>query len=197
MTTTGVSTSVGTTAPNYYKGLEFMNDSSVTVSIDQEDFTCADLGDNTITLTVTDNAGNSSTCTTTVTVEDNVAPVANCVAPFTVQLDANGQASITADDVDDGSSDNCGDSMLVGASPYDDTLSFIDPATYTETGTPLSITVNGTAVNGVNGMDRSPTDGLLYIIVKPNGGGRRLATLDTTTGKATLIGSGNLSLIHI
>jgi hypothetical protein len=61
-----------------------------------------------VTLTVTDNNGNSSTCTTTVTVEDSVAPVANCVAPFTIQLDASGQANITAADIDNGSTDACG-----------------------------------------------------------------------------------------
>ncbi|MCT8338557.1 HYR domain-containing protein [Flavobacteriaceae bacterium TK19130] len=77
-------------------------------SIDVTDFTCADVGPNTVTLTVTDVNGNTSTCTTTITVEDSVAPVANCVAPFTVQLDASGTANITAADIDNGSTDNCG-----------------------------------------------------------------------------------------
>ncbi len=91
-----------------------INDSSTdncsvdTTSIDITDFDCSNIGDNTVTLTVTDTSGNSSTCTTTVTVEDNVAPVANCVAPFTVQLDANGEASITVNDIDNGSTDACG-----------------------------------------------------------------------------------------
>ncbi|WP_206074001.1 HYR domain-containing protein [Marixanthomonas spongiae] len=77
-------------------------------TIDVTEFDCSNVGDNTVTLTVTDVNGNSSTCTTTVTVEDNVAPVANCVAPFTVQLDANGEASISATDIDNGSTDACG-----------------------------------------------------------------------------------------
>ncbi len=77
-------------------------------SIDVTDFTCADVGPNTVTLTVTDVNGNSSTCTTIVTVEDNVPPVANCAAPFTIQLDANGDASITVGDIENGSTDNCG-----------------------------------------------------------------------------------------
>ncbi len=63
---------------------------------------------NTVTLTVTDVNGNSSICTTVVTVEDNVAPQANCAAPFTIQLDANGMASITIADIDNGSTDACG-----------------------------------------------------------------------------------------
>lgn len=42
-------------------------------------FTCADVGANTSTLTVTDASGNSSTCNANVTVEDNLAPTAVCL----------------------------------------------------------------------------------------------------------------------
>ena len=63
-------------------------------------------GANTVTLTVTDVNGNSSICTATVTVEDNVAPTAVCQA-VTIQLDSNGSATVTAAQVDNGSSDNC------------------------------------------------------------------------------------------
>ena len=61
----------------------------------------------TVTLTVTDNNGNTSTCTATITVEDTNGPTAIC-KDITVQLDANGQGSISTADVDDGSSDACG-----------------------------------------------------------------------------------------
>src|SRR5690606_11589911 len=54
-------------------------------SASQTVFDCSNLGENTITLTVTDAEGNSSTCTAIVTVEDNIAPVALCVAPFTIE----------------------------------------------------------------------------------------------------------------
>lgn len=43
---------------------------SVSLSLDQEAFDCDDLGELTVTLTVTDEAGYSSTCTSLVTVED-------------------------------------------------------------------------------------------------------------------------------
>ena len=78
---------------------------SMTVS--PNTFTCANVGDNTVTLTVTDNNDNVSTCTSTVTVQDNVAPTAIC-KNITVQLDATGHASITAAQIDNGSSDACG-----------------------------------------------------------------------------------------
>jgi hypothetical protein len=58
-------------------------------------------------LNVTDEGGQSSTCIATVTVEDNVAPTVLC-QNVTVQLDANGSGSITAQDVNNGSSDACG-----------------------------------------------------------------------------------------
>ena len=52
-------------------------------------FDCNDVGSNTVTLTVTDNNGNQSTCTADVTVEDNTNPTALC-QDLTLSLDANG-----------------------------------------------------------------------------------------------------------
>ncbi len=42
------------------------------------DFTCADLGENLIEVTVTDDSGNASTCFATINVIDNIAPVITC-----------------------------------------------------------------------------------------------------------------------
>ncbi|MCB9235899.1 MAG: HYR domain-containing protein [Bacteroidia bacterium] len=70
-------------------------------------FGCSNVGANAVTLTVTDNNGNSSSCSANVTVQDNIAPVALC-QNLTLQLDAQGNASITAQDLDNGSSDACG-----------------------------------------------------------------------------------------
>ncbi len=75
--------------------------------LSRQSFSCADVGANTVTLTVTDNNGNASTCTAIVTVEDNVAPVALC-RNVTVQLNAVGAGSTTANAVDNGSNDACG-----------------------------------------------------------------------------------------
>ena len=57
----------------------------VDYSLDVDTFTCADTGDNDVTLTVTDEEGNSSSCTATVTIEDNTAPDIVCVGqPATI-----------------------------------------------------------------------------------------------------------------
>jgi hypothetical protein len=63
------------------------------------------VGTTTVTWTVTDIAGNTSTATQNITVSDTEKPVANC-KPITVTL-VNGTANITASDVDNNSSDNC------------------------------------------------------------------------------------------
>ncbi|OWY24852.1 hypothetical protein C7N43_15525, partial [Sphingobacteriales bacterium UPWRP_1] len=78
-----------------------------TLSLSQTAFTCANVGSNTVTLTVTDVNSNVNTCTATVTVQDTVLPVALC-QPVTVQLDNTGNGSTTASAVNNGSSDACG-----------------------------------------------------------------------------------------
>ena len=76
-------------------------------TIDVTDFDCTNIGMNTVTLTVTDNNNNVSTCESEVSVEDNVLP--ECVAQdITVQLDASGQTVIDVMSIDNGSSDACG-----------------------------------------------------------------------------------------
>jgi parallel beta-helix repeat protein/predicted outer membrane repeat protein len=81
-------------------------------------FTCADAGSNPVTLTVTDLSGNTNTCLASVRVEDNAKPIARC-KDITVQLDAEGKAAITADQIDNGSSDNCSiASMTVSPSSF-------------------------------------------------------------------------------
>src|SRR5207253_5546092 len=81
------------------------------LSLDKTSFDCANVGTNTVTLTVTDNNGNSYTCTATVTVVDSVPPVAVC-QNLTVQLDATGHATITPNQINNGSSDPCGIASL-------------------------------------------------------------------------------------
>lgn len=82
------------------------NCSILNKSLDTLTFTCDDLGDNTVTLTITDSSNNSSSSLATVTVVDDIAPV-TLTQDITIQLNANGEASIIAEDLDNGSYDNC------------------------------------------------------------------------------------------
>lgn len=61
-----------------------------------------------VTLTVTDDFNNTNTCTANVVVLDTLAPQVNCVNNPTFNLDTNGDLTLTATDLDDGSTDNCG-----------------------------------------------------------------------------------------
>ncbi len=89
------------------------------LSLNKTTFNCGDVGDNSVTLTVTDENGNTSTATATVTVEDSIDPTA-VAKDITIQLDASGNASITANDIDNGSSDNCEiDEILLSKTNFD------------------------------------------------------------------------------
>ncbi|MBK8492611.1 MAG: HYR domain-containing protein [Saprospirales bacterium] len=85
------------------------NCAATVVQTDASGLTTGDMfgvGVTTIEYTATDAAGNSAICTFTVTVTETQNPVAIC-QDITVYLDAAGNATILASDVDGGSYDNC------------------------------------------------------------------------------------------
>ena len=137
--------------------------------INPSKFTCANIGPNTVTLTVKDSAGNTSTCSAIVTVVDNRAPEAIC-KKATVFLDSTGQASITAADIDKGSKDNCGiASMSVSPNTFD--CSNVGPNTVV-----LTVTDNygnvSTCSNTVTVKDKiAPVIGCKNATVKLNSAG--------------------------
>ena len=93
--------------------------STTTVTISPSTFDCSHVGTNQVTITVTDANGNTSTCNSTVTVKDNTNPTAIC-QDATVYLDANGNATISTADINNGSSDNCGiGSMSLSQTSFD------------------------------------------------------------------------------
>ncbi|MFD0931136.1 T9SS type A sorting domain-containing protein [Psychroflexus salinarum] len=77
-----------------------------TLALDVTSFDCSNIGENTVTLTVTDASGNQASATAVVTVVDILSP-AVVTQDITVELDTNGETSITADQIDNGTSDNC------------------------------------------------------------------------------------------
>src|SRR5690606_40619314 len=64
-----------------------------TYELDIAGCSCENVGENTVTLTVRDINTNAAWAEATVTVEDNIAPVV-VTQNITVQLDANGEATI-------------------------------------------------------------------------------------------------------
>lgn len=83
-----------------------------TILLDKYTFTCADLGANSVQVFVFDSNGNSDTCSATITVLDTVSPTISA-DDITVYLDATGNASITAADVDSATFDACGVDTLI------------------------------------------------------------------------------------
>ncbi|MFK8006772.1 MAG: HYR domain-containing protein [Saprospiraceae bacterium] len=79
--------------------------SALTLALSQSSFTCADIGDNLVTLTVTDPCGNIGTCVATVTVEDNIAPAITCPDDIIVHLDPGACEQVLSFDVL--ATDNC------------------------------------------------------------------------------------------
>jgi hypothetical protein len=80
-----------------------------TYSLDKTIFDCSNRGINTVTLTVTDNHGNTSTATAVVTVEDNILPTITAPANVIVDTD-NGSCAALLTNVNLGAAigaDNC------------------------------------------------------------------------------------------
>jgi len=84
----------------------FDNCTIVTLSLSQTNFTCANLGNNTVTLTGTDQSGNIGQCTATITIRDLIAPVARCKNTI-ANLNANGSVTVLPSAINNGSTDNC------------------------------------------------------------------------------------------
>ncbi|MBM2815202.1 MAG: type sorting protein [Ignavibacteria bacterium] len=81
------------------------------MSVYPNTFTCSNIGNNSVTLTVTDNNNNVATATSIVYIQDATAPTA-IAKNITVQLNAAGTVSIAASDVNNNSSDACGIASL-------------------------------------------------------------------------------------
>ena len=109
-----------------------------TYSLDIDTFDCSNIGDNTVVLTVTDVNGNISTCTAIVTVEDNTNPELVC-QDFTLELGADGTATLDPNDVIASNTDNC----VIATVAVD-----ITEFSCADIGTPVTVQVFTSDVNG-------------------------------------------------
>ena len=106
---------------------------SITLSQSPAPGTLVGLGTHTITVTATDAAGNSATCTTTFTVTDNKAPTVICSATQPASADDNCQAPVPNVMGGASVSDNCSapSAITLSQSPAPGTL--VGPGSHTIT----------------------------------------------------------------
>jgi hypothetical protein len=128
-------------------------DVSLDIAIDFTDLFCQHVGENFVTLTVTDDNGNSAICVATVTVVDDIAPTIECPEDIEVSNDPGicGAEVIFLDPVID---DNCG-LDLAGGSP--NILFVSDNGDVTEI--PAALVALGYNVTTVLNDQPSNTDG--------------------------------------
>ncbi|RSK40435.1 LamG-like jellyroll fold domain-containing protein [Mangrovimonas spongiae] len=117
------------------------NCSIANMTVTPNSFSCDDVGPNTVTFTVYDNAGNSDSCTATITVVDDTAPTMLC-NDYVVVIDAiTREATIQASDIDNGSFDACGlASLTVSPSVFPEAANGL---LYVTTTTLTAVDVNG------------------------------------------------------
>ncbi len=77
-------------------------------TITPSEFTCANLGNNIVVANVYQNGSLEFTCTSTVFVTDVNNPIANCKSSLNVELNSEGIHHFTFEEIDNGSSDGCG-----------------------------------------------------------------------------------------
>ncbi|APZ96250.1 hypothetical protein [Fuerstiella marisgermanici] len=77
---------------------------------------------------------------------------------------------------------------LYGAAVFSDTLYTLDPSNGAVVSS-LSVTVDGGAIDGMNGLALNPEDDVLWGVFRQAGGIRLLGTLDPTTGIGTSVGT--------
>ncbi|WP_339697166.1 choice-of-anchor B family protein [uncultured Marixanthomonas sp.] len=74
--------------PNLLDGGSSDDSGSFSLSLSENTFTCSDIGENTVTLIVTDPSGNTDNCAAIITIEDTTDPILTCTANTTVEYDS-------------------------------------------------------------------------------------------------------------
>jgi predicted outer membrane repeat protein len=114
-------------------------------SLSQTDFNCTEIGSNLVQLTVSDAAGNSSSCNANVLIVDLQSPTI-ITQNISVYLDENGQVAISANEIDNGTFDNCElDTIFISQSEF----SCINSGTNVITFTAIDVNGNMNSANAI------------------------------------------------
>ncbi len=137
--------------------LTFTNDSPYAANSGADASGIYPQGIHTITYTATDRCGNIDSCIQIITVEDGIAPSVICLNGVSIPLMANGIITISPNQLNAGSSDNCTNAA--------DLMLSISPDTFTcaDVGTQL---VTLTATDGAGNSASCST----YVIIQDNAG---------------------------
>ncbi len=181
----------------------------VEISIDITDFDCDDLGPNTVTLTVTDEAGNTATTTATVTVVDSIPPTSTC--PDDIEIaDCSGIVDYDLPTLDDNcASASIANTILVGGfasgSVFPVGTTVVTYAVISTTGAistcSFNVTVTGALSVGVDITAPScpgMTDGMATAMVSGGSGNYTYFWMNAngqTTATATGLGAGDYTVI--
>ena len=129
---------------------DYSGPGNIVLGLDKAIFDCSNVGNNSVTITATDEAGNSDFAVSNVFVQDVTDPIIVAKPSVTLNVDAFGTVELTVGMVDEGSTDNCGiQSQVFSKSIFDRNDEGLNNITYTVTdvnGNPSQVNVAVTIV---------------------------------------------------
>jgi hypothetical protein len=113
-----------TISANYLDGGSTDNVGIISFEIDIDTFSCDNIGENTVILTIADAAGNTATCDAVVSVIDTITPIILCPEDQVADWDPSGTYTlpdyVLSNEVS--ATDNCSDNLIITQSPSAGTI---------------------------------------------------------------------------
>ena len=110
---------------NFLDGGSTDNEGIVSFEVDIDTFSCDDIGENTVTLTISDASGNTATCEAIVSVADNINPIFICAEDQNALI-TNPDGTYTLPDYissnEVSATDNCSNNLMITQNPSAGTI---------------------------------------------------------------------------